>query len=442
MPSPPPPPQPSKRDLPKLALSVFLGAPTPKQHTLKQVDEEVWYGTIAKEDIAFGVMQYQPTEAPEKPKPRLGDAAEPEPEKPFDLDESVFALRKKTCDARSYYCAGPKVTLRAFEIDWSRCNTERFRNFIGREDDSSSAQEYDTELAEVKQELCKHRSLINTVYSYYCVLGESHDRYVIGAHEFQALIRDLDLADPLSKGCRPGDLDNIFVSTNVEERAVGTLSQEQRTLNEVNADRALMRFEFLQALVRLAIAKYVKSGKTKDVSEALEMFMAWVQQKVPPEAAHTSDTFRRARLYCRAVHTVFVEHEKSLRAIFEHYSLGGDAQGITMAGRRLSLGEWETMLDDCGLYDDAFHRRDGALCFIWSQPLVTDEAKRACTSSTSPTSTSSRRLHASAPLSRCRRQRSSRSATRSPCRTGISRRRRASTRATRCCGRSGGPRRR
>ena len=162
----------------------------------------------------------------------------------------------------------------------------------------------------------------------------------------------------------------------MEERATGTLSVEQRMINAVNADRALMRFEFLHLLSRLAIAKYVKGGKTTDASEAIEMFLEFVQGKVPPEARHTSDVFRRARLYCREVHTVLTAHEKSLRSIYEHYSLGSDAQGITMAGRRMSLDEWEELLDDTGIYDDAFHRRDGALCFIWAQPLVTDEVKR------------------------------------------------------------------
>ena len=126
--------------------------------------------------------------------PRLGctrppsslPSQEPEPEKPFDLDESIFSLRKKTADARSYYCAGPKVAQRAFEIDWSRCNTERFRYFIQKEDDSKTAQDADCELAEVKEVLCKYRTLINSMYAYYCVLGESHDRYVIGALEYQA----------------------------------------------------------------------------------------------------------------------------------------------------------------------------------------------------------------------------------------------------------------
>jgi hypothetical protein len=68
------------------------------------------------------------------------------------------------------------------------------------------------------------------------------------------------------------------------------------------------------------------------------------------------------------------EHEKNLRGIFEFYSLGDDQEGKTSAGRRLSLQEWECFMHDCHLYDSPhFTRNEAALCFVWSQPFVTDE---------------------------------------------------------------------
>ena len=45
-------------------------------------------------------------------------------------------------------------------------------------------------------------------------------------------------------------------------------------LNSVNADRAMLRFEFLQCLVRLAIAKYLRGGLCTDLSEALKVLTA------------------------------------------------------------------------------------------------------------------------------------------------------------------------
>ena len=45
----------------------------------------------------------------------------------------------------------------------------------------------------------------------------------------------------------------------------------------MNSDSALTRFEFLHILVRLAIHKYVFSGRTKDVSTAVDKLMRQVR---------------------------------------------------------------------------------------------------------------------------------------------------------------------
>ena len=57
LPPSPPPPQPSKRDLPRLAQSIFLAAAQPEQHTLAVASDEVWYGTLARDEIVLGAMQ-------------------------------------------------------------------------------------------------------------------------------------------------------------------------------------------------------------------------------------------------------------------------------------------------------------------------------------------------------------------------------------------------
>ena len=55
----------------------------------------------------------------------------------------------------TYYLTnlGDALMKRAFEIDWSRCNTERFRHFVGREDDAAGDGELDAELGELKTAL-------------------------------------------------------------------------------------------------------------------------------------------------------------------------------------------------------------------------------------------------------------------------------------------------
>lgn len=169
--------------------------------------------------------------------------------------------------------------------------------------------------------------------------------------------------------------------------------------------------------MRLAIARYLKGGVVGDASEAVEKLLDEDFELLPAEARHDPEEFRTARLYMRDTrraltlalaltltlapaptltltltltltstltltltltrrdtHDLFSTNEKNLRGIFEFYSLGDDQEGKTSAGRRLSLQEWECFMTDCHLYDSPrFTRNEAALCFVWSQPFVTDE---------------------------------------------------------------------
>jgi len=291
----------------------------------------------------------------------------------------VWAPRKRDSDARSFYSSG-RVFGRAFAVDWSRCNTERFRGMVAKDDDGGAAQG-DTELAEVRAVLAARAPLIYAMFSYYCVASEGFDRYVMGESGFGRLVGDARLADASSRSCKLSDLDTVFISTNYEDRTTSSL--EARRLNDANPDRALMRFEFLQLLVRLAVAKYVRDERCelRDVSEALELLFSEVlEPRLPPEARHAPDAFRRRRLYTRGASDVFARNEASLRAVFEIYAAGADELVVTSEGRLMSDDEWEQLLVDVGLLEQqlgaAFGRREAALCFVWAQTFVTDEQKR------------------------------------------------------------------
>ena len=67
----------------------------------------------------------------------------------------------------------------------SRCNTERFRNFVRREDDATGDCELDEEMAELKTALKEKCGLIYSVYAYYCAIGNTADRCVMRLPDFQ-----------------------------------------------------------------------------------------------------------------------------------------------------------------------------------------------------------------------------------------------------------------
>ena len=63
-----------------------------------------------------------------------------------------------------------------------------------------------------------------------------------------------------------------------------------------------------------------------------------------------------------------------MRAIYEKYcspKLGAKAGELLM-----SMAEWLRFVNDVGMLDDNFTKREARLCFTWSKMLVADEVKR------------------------------------------------------------------
>ena len=79
------------------------------------------------------------------------------------------------------------------------------------------------------------------------------------------LCAQVDITDKSSSFCSSSALDAMFVSTNFEEE--DSMSKKEQ---EENDDNALMRFEWLEIIIRAAIAKYIQEEKaTQDVGRML-----------------------------------------------------------------------------------------------------------------------------------------------------------------------------
>ena len=118
---------------------------------------------------------------------------------PFVLETSVFARRKLTSDGHSFFHRA-STSARGFQIDWARCNTERFRALIVS-NDADGAEGAAFEMAEVRDVLLSHHRLISSVYTYYCVAGDVHDGYAMGKAAFFDLLRAMQVTDGASESC-------------------------------------------------------------------------------------------------------------------------------------------------------------------------------------------------------------------------------------------------
>jgi len=216
-------------------------------------------------------------------------------------------------------------------------------------------------------------------------------------------VEDCNIEDDRSKFCRRQDAEIVFTVTNLEE-------DPSSAAGEANADRALCRFELLEAVVRLAISKYLKvgcgqcrlcragqhltgsasscvcgcdaqkqkGGHTTDVSDSVAMLC---EQNIRPylepmQDQFDSDVFRKNRLYscvhapvvhpwslhlspasdvpiCDSedVNRAFLPHMPILRALHKKYcKFKSKVQQLKTA--RMSLSEWIKMLSDANMFND------------------------------------------------------------------------------------------
>ena len=285
----------------------------------------------------------------------------------WSLKVSVFANRKIESDAHDYYDSKKVVDL-AFNNDFENLlSKERFTNMINLYDDEGGTEEID----EVRIALYEcYRTLIDA-FEFYSVKGKGYRHsHVIDIDAFNLFVEDCDIAD--NKTCKAADIQYIFEFENAEEN-----TEDASEMNDMNDDSALMRFEFLGCIVRLAIVKYVKSALVDDVSEAVQLLCQnHIQRHLGPEAICDSNDFRRIRLYNPHTDRIFQEHLSMLKVIFNTFASEKTGCGDLIQPIRMSISEWGNFVEKSGLIGDDFEEREAKLAFAWSQMAIANEVKQ------------------------------------------------------------------
>ena len=316
----------------------------------------------------------------------------------WSLEDSVFAMRAETSDAKDFYDTDD-VLRACFEADWRNLSRKaRFVNMIDLYDDDGG----EKEMEEVKEALWNMYGTIADAFEFYSVMGESpFSSHVIEWSAYRRFVHDCKIADYGS--CKQETVDAIFDIENDEEAEESGSDNDDdidnngegngagkdgagedgggqgavlagpvsvSALNEMNDDRALMRFEFLGCIVRLSVAKFIKSNVTDDVSDAVCLLCDRnIDAHLGPEAVHDSNDFRKDRLYTREVDKIFTAAAPRLRQVYNTFGKR-DELG---EGTRMTMNEWLSFVDAAGLFGEDFELREAKLAFAWAQMAVIDE---------------------------------------------------------------------
>lgn len=131
---------------------------------------------------------------------------------------------------------------------------------------------------------------------------------LVGFHPFYGRLADVGkqhLSTPFE--CPPG-----VQAANHEE---GVQTQAE---SDANDDDALVRFEFLEVLVRIAFLKYIAGREMTDASDAVARLLEEiVLPRAPPAALLDPNAFRFGRMYCDEVEAVLSQHWDFLMAVFK-----------------------------------------------------------------------------------------------------------------------------
>lgn len=100
------------------------------------------------------------------------------------------------------------------------------------------------------------------------------------------------------------------------------MANYQETGSENVDGSSLFRFEFVEAIVRMAWAKYGGGIRTLDLCEAVQLLISeCIVPNLPPAAKEDPNLFRTEKLYYEEVDDLLKSHEPILRVIYDRFRL-------------------------------------------------------------------------------------------------------------------------
>jgi len=145
---------------------------------------------------------------------------------------------------------------------------------------------------------------------------------------------------------------------------------------KVKSDAYLIRYQFMETLMRLAEAKFLRTAKAPDLPEAMTMLLSeHLDEEFSP--IHQQEQQFQLEIMTEEVDCVFKSNLSVLNAAFMIYAGSVETldampyvkDQLSKTKRKITLPDFYEMLDDCDAYDERFLRRHAARAFqlggIW-----------------------------------------------------------------------------
>ncbi|KAL1515733.1 hypothetical protein AB1Y20_002349 [Prymnesium parvum] len=286
--------------------------------------------------------------------------------KRWKISDSVWKNRPKSNKSDDYF-ETTSALRQLFMNDWSVAkDSHNLSRFILQSGEADAQ-----EVEHVREVLWKHCRTIYGTFDYFAVLmsnssdlGGEPDIYNISFTAYLEFCRVGQLGH--KRDLPSSELELIWVSVNSEDKKV-------KERDSFNKQRYLNQQEFLQVIVRVAIARYVRSGKCTKPADAVDLLChQHLLPLMPKECHHISNNFRSTYCYIPNMDPIIRRHMVTLQSIFRRYS-DGDQKHELMSNSALSIGEWLSFLEDLGLAGveargaKNVSDTEAKLIFLWSR---------------------------------------------------------------------------
>jgi len=260
----------------------------------------------------------------------------------WDVSSSIFASWKEWDDS---------LLDRMLTNDLRFC---RIQKFAGEQN-----------LADIKKEVLPFYAKLITIYRNLSVFGERHHVFGTSLHSLQTMCHKYEVFD---RALPPEHLSSLaFAAHAVDRKSADEI--------KVASDSLLVRYQFVETMLRIAESKYMRVSKAETLSEAASMLLA----KVTPQSDDLFLQRQRFRedMMVEEVDLVLKANVPLLKMVFDMYAGCVHPPGnMIYAGTKvklMTLPDWYELLDDIQCWDDQFVRRKGALAFSMASTWQVDE---------------------------------------------------------------------
>jgi len=180
-------------------------------------------------------------------------------------------------------------------------------------------------------------------------------------------VSPLDCSDVLQQA---GLIDNDFRLADIDRLFIASkfTSKELQSRLEVRNDKTIVRYQFLELLLRIAELKFVQTGKAQCINEAFELLIVALEGTFREQMDAMSSFF--VALHTEKMDDAYKDQLQMLQAVYKRFS-----GLLTLPGKKpwMSLKEFEKLLDSAQLYSESFQPRKAPIAFRMGLQTQADE---------------------------------------------------------------------